>query len=344
MPDELRPPTDICLTVDVEFSIGGAFDDPARHRPIAEPVVECRVNGHGHGLDFLLDTLAAHGQRATFFVETLNAHYFGDAPMRRYAHRIARAGHEVGLHVHPCWRTFRTDDWAKRLTVEGPPSDDLRGCSDAEMTDVLRDALRIMDRWDLPRPTSIRMGNLMCDHALYKVLARLGFRAASNIGVAIEPGADKSLHLTGGAHVIDGVTELPVMTYTASLPLGLSRTKGLTITGTGADTTQRLLQQAHAAQAGPVVVLTHPFEFVKTRDFTYSDLRPNRINQHRLDFLCALVARAPDSYRMTTVTDAADRSAETATLGRRGRRLSSGSLSVLSGLAANRLNDLVWRL
>lgn len=74
--------TDVCLTVDVEFSIGGAFSDPTRRRPIAEPIVECCVNGKGHGLDHLLCTLETFGQRATFFVEPLCTYYFGDEPMR----------------------------------------------------------------------------------------------------------------------------------------------------------------------------------------------------------------------------------------------------------------------
>ena len=38
-------PVDVCLTVDVECSIAGTFDDPTRFTPLAEPVVECRVNG-----------------------------------------------------------------------------------------------------------------------------------------------------------------------------------------------------------------------------------------------------------------------------------------------------------
>ena len=77
------PATEVCLTIDTEFSIGGAFDDPINRRPIGEAFVRCPVEGVEHGLPFILRTLARFGVPATFFVETLNAAHFGDLPMRR---------------------------------------------------------------------------------------------------------------------------------------------------------------------------------------------------------------------------------------------------------------------
>jgi hypothetical protein len=70
--------TQICITVDTEFSIAGHFQDPERYAPLAEPV----IYGHGRnkrlGLEFLLDTLARYEISATFFVECANYFYFGD--------------------------------------------------------------------------------------------------------------------------------------------------------------------------------------------------------------------------------------------------------------------------
>jgi hypothetical protein len=97
-----RKPTEICITIDTEFSIGGNFDNP-RLSPIAEPIVLGTIDGKEHGLGFLLDSFAEFGARATFFVEALQTAYFGDEPMGTIAKRIAQAGHDVQLHLHPCW-------------------------------------------------------------------------------------------------------------------------------------------------------------------------------------------------------------------------------------------------
>ena len=75
--------TEICLTVDTEFSTNGVFADPVNRAPIGAPNVYCPVGDQQHGLPFLLRTLGRYGLPATFFVETLNTAYFGDEPMRR---------------------------------------------------------------------------------------------------------------------------------------------------------------------------------------------------------------------------------------------------------------------
>lgn len=336
-----RPPTDVCLTVDVEFSIAGTFHDPDRRRPVGAPAVECSIDGEGHGLDFLLRTLARHGQRATFFVETLCTSHFGDEPMRTYAERILVAGHEVGLHLHPCWQIFHFPDWQSRVRRAGP-GDSLCGRPAEAVEATIANGLGVMQRWGLPRPTSLRMGNLMCDLGIYRAMKRLGLAVASNVGLGIHRSKDAALHLSSGAHGVEGVTELPVLTYDVGLPLGRPpRQKCLTITGTAAGITRRLLQDVRAADGGPVVVLTHPFEFAKRRDPDFATLRPNRINQRRLADLCAFVAERPADFRMTTVTEAAA-AARLAVSAAAGPDVAFAS--VLPGLIANRLNDLVWRL
>ena len=97
--------TRVCITIDTEFSIGGAFADASRI-PVAEPNVWCNVNGRSEGLGFMLDTFRRHRVEATFFVETVQRYYFKNDPMRPIVHQIRDAGHEVQLHSHPCWSLF----------------------------------------------------------------------------------------------------------------------------------------------------------------------------------------------------------------------------------------------
>src|ERR1700737_4023677 len=94
-----RKPIEVCITVDTEFSIGGNFGNPEM-APIAKPIVLGMIGGQEHGLGFILDSLAEFGVRATFFVETLQNAYFGDAPMREIARRIALGGPDGSCIFH----------------------------------------------------------------------------------------------------------------------------------------------------------------------------------------------------------------------------------------------------
>src|SRR5947209_7251871 len=102
-----RKPIEVCITIDTEFSIGGNFGNPDLP-PIAAPIVLGPSGGKEHGLGFLLDNFSEFGIRATFFVEALQTAYFGDEPMGGIARRIADAGHDVQLHLHPCWLYYET--------------------------------------------------------------------------------------------------------------------------------------------------------------------------------------------------------------------------------------------
>jgi len=67
----------------------------------------------------------------------------------------------------------------------------------------------------------------------------------------------------------------------------------------------RLLGAAHACENPVIVIVTHPFEFVKTRDFRYTDLRPNRIVQGRFRQLCQFLAANPDRFEVLPLSAAA---------------------------------------
>ena len=59
--------TRVCITIDTEFSIAGAFQDAAC-LPVAEPMVWCEVKGRSEGLGFLLPQFKKHQVPVTFFV------------------------------------------------------------------------------------------------------------------------------------------------------------------------------------------------------------------------------------------------------------------------------------
>ncbi|MBV8169813.1 MAG: polysaccharide deacetylase, partial [Alphaproteobacteria bacterium] len=131
--------TEVCITVDVEFSIAGSLTHPDRYRPVSEAPVYGRIRGREHGLGFLLDTLADHGLTASFFVECLNTHYFGDAPMGQVVERLLAAGQDVQMHLHPEWLYFRDPRWAETVGTMMPrPNGSCAGRSLDELVAFMR--------------------------------------------------------------------------------------------------------------------------------------------------------------------------------------------------------------
>jgi peptidoglycan/xylan/chitin deacetylase (PgdA/CDA1 family) len=298
--------TKVIISIDTEFSIGGAFDDPANNMPVGAQTVLCEVAGRSHGLGYLLDTFATFGTKATFFVEAFNSYYFGDRPMRDLAMRIMDAGHDVQLHLHPCWTYFRNPDWTERLQSD-PPTDHMDGRSVAQLTAWLADGVAIFERWGIGRPGALRTGSMIVDRSVYQAMERVGIRYSSNVALGLYRPADAGLHFYSGIHRVEGVTEICVLTYIDAAIGRRAHYRALTITGASWQETRTLLLRAREADVESVVILTHPFEYVKYDRQDFSGLVPNRINQRRLALLCEFLRDHDDRYEVATLGDLASR-------------------------------------
>lgn len=278
---------EVCITIDIEFDIAGSFAQPDRARPLGEPHVYCPAGGRENGLGFLLETFARHDIRATFFVEVAQVTYFGDAPMGRVVERIRAAGHDVQMHLHPCWSYFRHPDWPARLGSV-PPNDHCDGRKLSDLAEMIEAGTRTFARWGLAKPIAFRSGNLHSDRQLYRALSQCGIPISSSIGLAVSPPAEPELRLTGGRKWIEGVLELPVFTY-REINIGpWHRNRPLTIAAASSRETVALLRKASHLEAGPVVILTHAFEFIHGA-MRSGRARPNGMTQRRLTDLCAFL-------------------------------------------------------
>lgn len=330
--------TEVSITIDTEFSIAGAFDDPANRKPVGEEQVTCQIDGQEHGLGFLLETFTRYGTQATFFVEALNTAYFGDGPMGAQVERIISAGQDAQLHVHPCWAAFRHSDWAERVKRD-VPSDRCDGRQVEELEELIGLGLAAFERWGAPRPIALRTGNLQADRAVYQAMARQGLKLASNLGVAYQPPADPTLDLSGGRHWIDGVLELPILSYT-QLALGGRRWRRLlAITASSWREIEALLWQARAQGISPIVVITHPFEFIKGGRTAGDKRQPNRINKARLERLCRFLSEHPEDFTSASFGQAGPAWLEAAPLDQ--PNLTAPLLPVLGRMVENKANDLV---
>lgn len=293
--------TEVCITVDVEFSIAGAFGAPDLYSPLGNEVVECMVDGKEQGLGFILESLARYDASATFFTEALQTAYFGDAPMAKFAQRIANTGHDVQLHLHPCWLHFRDDNWRQ---AGFKPNDFCSGKTDLELDEMIRLGIEAFSRWGIERPIALRTGGFRTDRAVYRAMARAGLDVASNVGLAVFEPAEQELRVWGGQHVFDGVLEVPALSYrTPALGIGKRNWRQFAITATSKAEIEALLWSARQNGMPTVVVLTHPFEFINQTGFRYDQLRINQINQARFLYLLDFLKRNSNDFEVVTFCD-----------------------------------------
>jgi len=332
-------PTEVCITVDTEFSIGGAFDNPTVHKPIGPQRVLCDVDGKEEGLGILLDTFAEYGISATFFVEALNHCYFGDAPMRTLAQRILDASQDVQLHLHPCWTTFSNPLWQTDIR-RAKRSDSWLDLSVNETYELINLGLQTFERWQLPRPIAFRTGNLQATAAIYQAMADLQIPLSSNVAPPISHSLDPMFHLTGGRHWLHGVLELPVLSYT-ELRLGpWQRNHSFTMGATSVNEIDDLLWAARRTGISPIVTIAHPFDFIKASDPQYSRLRCNRINQDRLRHLCRFLHQHPQDFVSVSFSQGKDRWLQAQ--GTTNPQIKVSPFAVVRRLTENSLNDMFW--
>jgi peptidoglycan/xylan/chitin deacetylase (PgdA/CDA1 family) len=292
----------VCLTIDTEFSIAGAFGNPAL-RPVGEPMVRCEVDGRSQGLDFLLDCFDRHAVSATFFIETIQRHYFRDDPMLPVVRRIAAAGHELQLHVHPCWSLFQHDDWAERAQRQ-PRQDDFAGRDEQSTLALLREGQTTFADWGLAPPQVFRAGSLQHDENLYRAMAAAGIPYSSNIGLGVFNSGLPDYQLYAGRHLRHGVLECPVLTF-SDWRLRRPHLKTVSISGTSSAETISLLEKAYEAGMELVVILSHPFEYVQSYGDGFGVLRRHAVNQGRLERLCAYVAANSGRFQTSGLAAAA---------------------------------------
>jgi peptidoglycan/xylan/chitin deacetylase (PgdA/CDA1 family) len=330
--------TQVCITVDVEPSIAGAFAAPGQFKPLIHEPVAGIVEGRSEALGFITRTLREAGLKATFFVESMHTAYFDERQMGRYIDDLKSAGQDIQLHVHPCWLTFRDG----KPDLDNFVSDACADHSEARLVDILGRGIAQFERWTGARPAGLRTGSFSVSRNVFKAMARLGLRVSSTICVAHAPPEERALRLHAGAHEIEGVREFPVTCFRDRGPVGRGRLRGLQITACAAWELEHLLDAAHERGYAYVVIVTHPFEFLKRDSFRYARIDANRINQRRFRALCAFLNANADRFAVTTLAELAGQTPRG--LNGEPRMLDGRALSSLMRSAQNVLNDHIWRL
>jgi hypothetical protein len=323
--------TKVVLTVDTEPSIAGAFLGNEAYRPLIHEPVAGVVAGKSEALGFLVETLGGHGLVATFFVETVHTRYFSDAAMGGYVDRLLRAGQDVQLHLHPCWRSFE----GGAPDLANLASDYCHELETGQLAALIGEGADRIGAWSGKRPSGMRTGNFSTALPVFEAMRQAGLRHASNICLAAHRPPEPELAVTGGVYEFAGIRELPVTCFVDVGPVGRRRLRPMQVTALSARELISLLNAAHDSENPVVVIVTHPFEFVKKRDFRYTHLRPNRIVQDRFRRLCAFLAENADRFEVMPLAVAAD----AIDLGRTWTELTGNAFNSIVRAATNAVND-----
>ena len=292
----------ICITVDTEFSIAGAFSNAGRYLPVDKQAVYCNVNGRSEGLGFILKTFKETGVKGTFFVEALNRVYFGDGPMEGVVNDILAAGQDVQLHLHPVWsQVFSISGWQNRLD-EIKPNDSVLTRSQDQLESLFGEGADILEKWCGYRPLALRTGNLHVSRNVYKAMFEVEMFVSSNIGRGIYEPVDSALRLSHGCRIVDGVYEYPVTSYVGLHLPGIKELKSLTITGSSFSEAKSIIELAYKKGIGSVVLLTHTFEFIRGHDCQFNNGKRNMLTQGRLRKLCEYISNNSDRFETAFIT------------------------------------------
>lgn len=332
----LQNPTQICISIDTEFSIAGHFEHPETCLPVADPVVYGAVDGKEESLGFLLETFDRYDIKASFFVECANYFYFGDEPMQSVVKRLKAAEQDIQLHVHPIWLTFNKDPALGNFSHH----DDCCGRDFDELRRVFSACIDVFHRWSGQAPLAIRTGSLRADENVYRVIHDLGIPMSSNIALGVFEPQEPLLHHESGRHLICGVMELPVFTYQDSNIAGKTHQKSLQITSCSWPEMKHLLWKARKSGIENIVILTHPFEYIKKKDFRYNKLTRNRVNQERLRQLCQFIQHHSQDF---TAADFTSQYHAWAGSELDQKKIAIPSIYAVGRKLHNKLNDLIWR-
>ena len=322
--------TKVVLTVDTEASIAGAFAD-ANHRPLIHEPIAGMVGGKSEALGFLIDTLTEYGLVATFFAETVHTRYFTDSVMGGYVDQLSRAGQDVQLHLHPCWLAFENG----RLEHSNPVTDQCCELELEQLAGLIEAGAGRIHAWTGMRPTGMRTGNFSTALSVFGAMKQTGLSCSSNICLAVQRPPEPELAVPGGAHDFAGIRELPVTCFADNGPVGQGRLRPMQVTALTAYEQIGLLNAAHDCGNPVVVIVTHPFEFVKRADFRYSHLRRNRIVQNRFRRLCGFLTDNRERFDVVPLAAAA----AAVDGGTVWKELKGSAVSSTVRAAANLLND-----
>lgn len=252
------------------------------------------------GLPYQLRILAAHGLKATYFVDPLFSYALGILPLRNVVEGLLEGGQELGLHLHPEWLN---DPRCVGLPAFSGPL--LHTYDPGDQQALVRAGLaRLAEAGAVP-VTAFRAGSWGASRATIAALARNGIRFDSSLNARFSasfPDLDvRSRESLTQPFLLEGVWEFPVTNFVDRPPSGW---RPLHVCATSFDEMRMVLEHARDNGWYSVMFVLHSFEFVRVdRIAAGGAAAPQRLLANRFERLCRHLAENTDQYQTCHFAD-----------------------------------------
>jgi len=293
----------VYITVDVECSMGGAWDNPS-----VSPVPPSRamMGSYGDrqlGLPLIADILGANGLSGTFFVDPFTEEQGYEGQVEPVCNYLLGRGQDVQLHIHP-------NHWHFGLHRRGLPyrrCDNLAELSAEEQLSLIQEGAARLERWTGRRPVAFRAGNLAASELTLIQLAKAGIRIDGSYAFPFAGGQCRFSpeNPFNGSRWYGQVLELALSGfYQPRLPM-MAAAKLVDPMGVCFGELRDAIEMTCSAGAEAVAVL-HSFSLFKVRNLQYDDGRPNRIVTRRFRQLCEWLGRKAGRFPVRTFRQLAE--------------------------------------
>ncbi|MGL5839865.1 MAG: polysaccharide deacetylase family protein [Sphingorhabdus sp.] len=273
--------TKVLITVDTEFSASRHQQGLSGQANYESSIVgRCRDGDFGIG--WQMQTLAAHGLKAVFFIDPIPALVLGEDIVQTAIRYVLDRGHEVQLHVHTEWLT-----WAETSPVDGRQGRNIGDFSVDDQVRLLRYGCDLFERAGAPRPLAFRAGNFGADARTLTALGIAGLRFdtsvnANYLGRECRVPADPGRNLP---YKHDAIVELPI----SGLYDWPGHFRPAQVCALSSGEMIDALKHAASTAAPAFTIVTHSFEML-SRDRQ----RVNRTMTARFEAMAAAIARHPN--------------------------------------------------
>jgi peptidoglycan/xylan/chitin deacetylase (PgdA/CDA1 family) len=289
----------VYITIDVECSMGGAWNDPDLRPVPPERGVWGRYGRREYGIGLIVKTLRRYDLAGTFFVEPFNTELgYDDHQTAEICRYLIDQGQDVQLHVHPGHVHYGL----ARQGRDHPHTDQLAKLPPEAQRRMLLDGAGRIERWTGTRPLAFRAGNMGASEACLEHIAAAGMVLDSSYCFPFA-GGQCGFSPRGpynGSRRFESVLELALSGfYQIPLP-GMRQAKVLDPVGVSFGECRDAIRTINAAGVEAVAIL-HSFSLMKVRNKQYDGGRPNRVIHRRFEKLCRYLAAHRDDHPVRTV-------------------------------------------
>jgi len=273
----------VYLTVDVECSMGGAWQNPSLAPVSPERAIWGRYGEKEYGIPLMIAYLSRHGLGGTFFVEAFLEEQGFPGEGKKICDYILKHGHDVQLHIHPCHPFYPLYKQGKPY----PPTDQMADLAPEQQREILQQGSDRIFAWTGKRPAAFRAGNMGASEETLRQLAAVGIPIDSSYSFPFAGGqccfSDRDAY--NGSRWYGDVLEMAFSGfYQQGIP-GLGKTKVLDPMGISFEECRTGIRQIRDAGADAVLIL-HSFSLFKVKNKQYEGGKLNRIVERRVARLC----------------------------------------------------------